>query len=244
MIGVVGSGNLARALVRGWGEPVLLTDAGSGRAERLAGEVGGRRAGSNAELAREADVVVLCHKPAQLGEVAAEIGSQAQTVISTLARVTLAQLRDAYPGAALARVMPSIAAELGAGLTVVARESDPDAGASALFGRLGEVVEVPEAQIEAATAIAGVGPAYAARIVEAWSAAGTAHGLDPRQAVAMAVASLAGGAALISARDGDAAAVREAVSSPGGVTLKGLAALEQHGIDAAFAAATRAVVGP
>ena len=59
----------------------------------------------------------------------------------------------------------------------------------------------------------------------------------------MAVASVAGGAALIEARDNDAAAVREAVSSPGGVTLKGLAALEAAGLEQAFEDATQAVIG-
>lgn len=243
MIGVVGSGNLARALVRGWSEPVLLTDSGSGRASDLAAEVGGRAVSSNAELAREASVVVLCHKPAQLDEVALEIGGGAKAVVSALARVTLAELRAAYPGTPIARVMPSIAAELRQGVTVLATESAPQAGAAELFARVGSVIELGEDQMEAATAIAGVGPAYAARIVEAWAAAGAEHGLDPAQASAMAVASLAGGAALIVQNDGQAAAVREAVSSPGGVTLKGLAALDRAGIDKAFSEATDAVVG-
>lgn len=243
VIGIVGSGNLARALVRGWSEPVVLTDSGSGRARDLAAEVGGRAAGSNAELARDAGVVVLCHKPAQLDEVALEIAGDAKAVISTLARVTLADLQAAYPGTPVARVMPSIAAELRQGVTVLAAESAPQTGAAELFARVGSVTELAEEQMEAATAIAGVGPAYAARVVEAWTAAGVEHGLDPDQAGAMAVASLAGGAALIVHHDGQAATVREAVSSPGGVTLKGLAALEDAGIDRAFAAATDAVVG-
>ena len=59
----------------------------------------------------------------------------------------------------------------------------------------------------------------------------------------MAVASVAGGAALIESRDNDAAAVREAVSSPGGVTLKGLAALDDAGLKQAFENATKAVIG-
>lgn len=243
MIGVIGAGNLANALVRGWGDPVLITDGGSGRAEQLAAVVGGRACKDNLELAQEADVVVLCHKPQQLRDVASEIGSEATVVISTLARVTLDELQDAYPDAAVARTMPSIAAELGEGITIVANGGAAQSEAVARFARLGEVVELDEGQLEAATAIAGVGPAYVALVIEAWSEAGVEHGLSPRDATAMAVASVAGGAALIAARDNDAAAVREAVSSPGGVTLKGLAALEDAGLRRAFADATEAVIG-
>jgi pyrroline-5-carboxylate reductase len=243
MIGVIGAGNLASALVRGWGEPVVLSDAGSGRAATLAAEVEGEAWAQNVEVARRAEVVVLCHKPQQLGAIAAEIESEAKVVISTLARVTLAELDAAYPGSAVARVMPSLAAELRQGITVVANGGDAQKRAVELFERVGEVIEVDEQQIEAATAIAGVGPAYVALVIEAWSEAGVKHGLSPEQATTMAVASAAGGAALIAARDNDAAAVREAVSSPGGVTLKGLAALEAAGIKQAFADATEAVIG-
>ena len=65
-VGLIGAGNMARAMARGWGEPVLVSDSGSGRARELAAELGGRAA-SNVEVAREADLVVLCHKPYQLG---------------------------------------------------------------------------------------------------------------------------------------------------------------------------------
>src|SRR5436305_11753768 len=65
-VGLVGAGNMARALARGWGDPVLCSDGGSGRARALAEELGGE-AVSSATLAERADLVVLCHKPAQVG---------------------------------------------------------------------------------------------------------------------------------------------------------------------------------
>src|SRR5215217_3040688 len=97
-IGFVGSGNMARALAIGWGEPVLCTDSGSGRAKELAALVGGEAVASNRELAERADVVVLAHKPAQLAAVAAEIAGAATAVVSILAGKTQADLRAAYPG--------------------------------------------------------------------------------------------------------------------------------------------------
>jgi len=83
-IGLIGSGNMARAMARGWGEPVLCTDSGSGSAQALADELGGERVASNRELAERVDLVVLCHKPYQLDAVATEIGDAAKVVASVL----------------------------------------------------------------------------------------------------------------------------------------------------------------
>ena len=71
-LGLIGAGNMASALARGIGEPVLVADVDGAKARALARELGGEAVASNAELAERADVVVLCHKPAQLEEVAAQ----------------------------------------------------------------------------------------------------------------------------------------------------------------------------
>ena len=72
-VGLIGAGNMARALARGWGDPVLCSDAGSGRAKALAEELGGEALALEPAVAQRADLVVLCHKPAQLAQVAGEI---------------------------------------------------------------------------------------------------------------------------------------------------------------------------
>ena len=97
-VGFIGSGNMARALARGWGDPVLCTDSGSGRAQALAAELGGEAVASNRELAERADIVILAHKPAQLAEVAWEAAGAAKVVVSLLARTPQADVRSAYPG--------------------------------------------------------------------------------------------------------------------------------------------------
>src|ERR1700736_6589070 len=96
-IGLIGCGNMARALARGWGRPVLCADPLADRARELAGEVGGEALDSNVEVARRADLVVLCHKPGQLTEVAIEIAPHAKAVASILAITPLSALREAYP---------------------------------------------------------------------------------------------------------------------------------------------------
>src|SRR5207245_3207072 len=97
-IGLIGCGNMARALARGWRRPVFCSDPLAGRARALAAEVGGEALPDNAEVARRADLVVLCHKPAQLHDVASEVAPSARAVASILAVTPLSLLRQAYPG--------------------------------------------------------------------------------------------------------------------------------------------------
>src|SRR5581483_2898160 len=97
-IGLIGSGNMARAVARGWGRPVLCTDPIAERAQALAAEVGGEALATNAEVAQRADLVVLCHKPAQLAAVAEELAPHAKAVASILAATSLAALKESYPG--------------------------------------------------------------------------------------------------------------------------------------------------
>jgi pyrroline-5-carboxylate reductase len=129
-VGLIGAGNMARALARGWGDPVLCSDSGSGRAEALALELGGRAA-SNLEVAREADLVVLCHKPYQLKAVAAEIAGEAKAVVSILGATTLSELRQAYLGVPVFRIEPNTPVEVRRGVLLVADGSQDAAAAAA-----------------------------------------------------------------------------------------------------------------
>jgi len=180
-VGLIGSGNMARALARGWGDPVLCTDGGSGRAAALAEELGGEPLSSNAELAKRVDIVVLCHKPAQLAAVAKEVAPHARVVVSVLGGVTLAQLGEAYPKATVFRTMPNTPVEVGRGIVCFATPAGVDQETRAtvleLLGRVGMVVELPEAKLDAATTVIGVTPAYIALVAEAIVDGGIKQGL-------------------------------------------------------------------
>ena len=236
---------MASALARGWGEPVLCTDALPGKAEALVAELGGEVAESNAALAASADAIFLCHKPDQLASVAAQAAGNedGKTVVSILAGVTLDDLRSAYPRASkVIRLMPNVAVEIQRGVVCWAAESDASDELRALLERVATVVAVPERLIEVATAIQGVGPAYVSLFVEAQVDAAVRLGMPPALAVELATATTEGSAALLAARDFDTLALRRAVTSPGGVTARGLAALEDGGLRAAFQAAADAAV--
>jgi pyrroline-5-carboxylate reductase len=237
VIGFCGSGNMARALAVGWGEPGLFSDGGSGRAAALAALVGGS-AVSNAELGQRADLVVLAHKPMQLDAVAAEVGSPA-LVLSLLGAVTLEALAAAYPGSRIVRAMPNTAVEVRSGVTCVCGEEVAEL--EQLLARVGIVVRLPERLMDPATAVSGVAPAYVALIAEAWIDAAVAQGIPAAKAAELVGASLAGAAALLQSRQMDTLAVRREVTSPGGMTARGLRALEQAGLRSAFANAAVAV---
>jgi pyrroline-5-carboxylate reductase len=238
MIGLIGSGNMARAIARGLGEPVLCTDAFPERAQALAEETGGEAVEGNGALADRADVVLLCHKPAQLDEVAAQVGGRAKGVISILGGVQLAQLKGAYGDLPVVRMLPSTPVEVRQGVSVHAQDPDGDPAltqqALELFGRLGPVVTIAEAQMNAALGLMSSAPAYMALVAEAQVDAGVKHGIPADLAAQLAVATMKGTAALIEHRGHDTLAVRREVTSPGGITARGLAALEEGGVRAAF----------
>ncbi len=238
---------MARALALGWGEPVLCTDSGSGRAQELAALVGGQAVGSNRELAERADMVVLAHKPAQLDSVAREIAGSAKAVVSILARTTQAELRAAYPDTPLLRVEPNTPVEVRRGVLAFAVPDAPVPDefrqqAHELFGRLGTVVDVPEGLMRIAGATAGVGPAYWALLVEAQVDAAIRRGMPPQLASTLVAETMAGSAELLRSREYDTLALRRAVASPGGTTARGLAALERGAVRAALAQAMDDVV--
>jgi pyrroline-5-carboxylate reductase len=245
-VGLLGSGNMARGLARGWGRPVLCTDVLPERAQALAAEVGGEAVSGNEELARRADLVVLCHKPPQLRDVAAEVAPHARAVASILGAVPLADVKAAYPDRPVYRFLPSTPVELREGVVVHATDPSPPEGEAdvvALFAELGMVVDVADAQVDVAMGLMSCAPAYVALLAEAQVDAGVRHGLPPDRAAEMVVQTFAGTAALLRARGYDTLAVRREVTSPGGSTARGLAALERAGVRGAFLDALDAVVG-
>lgn len=248
-IGLIGAGNMARAMARGWGRPVLCFDPVAERAQALAEETGGQALASNVELARQADLVVLCHKPAQLKlvaqEIAGAVSERKAAVASILAATPLQMLRGAYPGTAVYRFLPSLPVEVRKGAIVHA--ADPGAELHSdvreLFAELGLLVTLDESLIDIAMGLMSCAPAYVALVAEAQVDAGVRRGIPPAQASMLVTETLAGTAELLSRRDYDTLAIRREVSSPGGITARGLDALERGGLRAAFSDALDAVLG-
>src|SRR4051794_4118575 len=225
-LGFIGAGNMATALARGIGEPVLVSDVDRSRAEALAQATGGQALGSNSEVSEQADAVVLCHKPAQLEDVALDIRDSAKVVVSILGGTPLAALELSYPDRPVYRFMPNIPAEVRKGVFCFAAGAHAADGPRdeivALFGRAGTVIELPESLIDVGMALMGCGPAFFALVVEALIDAGVRYGLTPGIAATMAIETMAGSAAVIAAGGNDPVALRRRVTSPGGSSARGL----------------------
>jgi pyrroline-5-carboxylate reductase len=214
--------------------------------------VGGEALATNALVAERAELVVLCHKPAQLHDVALEVAPAAEAVASILAAVSLDALRAAYPGRPVYRFIPSLPVEVRQGAVVQAADATAGAGngqqdaldvaVEELFAELGTLVVLPDALVDVAMGLMSCGPAYVALVAEAQVDAGVRKGIPAAQGAELVVQTLAGTAELLRRRGYDTVAVRREVTSPGGLTARGLDALERAGLRSAFSEALDAVL--
>jgi pyrroline-5-carboxylate reductase len=246
-VGLIGAGNMASALARGLGVPVVVSDVVHEKAAALAQETGGEAVGSNAEVAERSDVLVLCHKPGQLDEVAEEIGGAARVVVTILAAVRTSEVEARYPGVPVYRFIPNIPAEVGRGVLCYAAGSHaadgPEREILELFGRAGLVIPLEdEALLEPAMALMSCGPAFLALLAECFVDAGVHHGLTRDDASRMFAETMAGTAEYLKANDLDAEALRVKVATPGGVTERGLMKLEEGAMRAVCRLAVDTVV--
>ena len=244
---------MARSLARGWGQPVLCFDPVAARAAALAEETGGEALASNADVASRAELVVLCHKPAQLDRVAEEVAPHARAVASILAATSLDAVKEAYPERPVYRFMPSLPVEVRQGAIVQAadpeREKEAlsgdhalDAQVRELFAELGSLVVLDDSLVDVAMGLMSCAPAYVALVAEAQVDAGVRRGIPAAEGARLVVQTLAGTAELLRRRDYDTLALRREVSSPGGLTARGVDALERGGVRAAFSEALDAVL--
>ncbi|MFL5867496.1 MAG: pyrroline-5-carboxylate reductase family protein [Thermoleophilaceae bacterium] len=246
-VGLIGAGNMASALARGLGLPVVVSDVVHEKAAALAQDTGGEAVASNAEVAKRSDVLVLCHKPAQLDEVAGQVAGRVKLVVSILAAVTTAEVEARYPGVPVYRFIPNIPAEVGRGVlcyTPGSRAADgPEREILELFGRAGLVIRLDDEELlEPAMALMSCGPAFMALVAESFVDAGVHHGLSRADAARMIAETMAGTAEYLKANDLDTEALRVRVATPGGVTERGLIKLEEGAMRAVCRLAVDTVV--
>jgi pyrroline-5-carboxylate reductase len=253
-LGFVGAGNMAGSLARGWaaaqGEPsapeaLLFADADTQKARELAEEVGGEAIEGNVALADNSDLVILAVKPKVLDEVAPDLVQAGTPVLSILAGTSLQTLHRALPGLDLIRVMPNLGAQLRQGVLCLVFAKDADDARrrriTELLGLVGEVIELDESLIDAATAIMGCSPGYLALMGEVLVEAGVREGLTEDQATRMVSKAMSATGGLLELHE--PGALKRAVASPGGMTEAGLNVLEERQIHEILLAAVDASLG-
>lgn len=231
-IWLLGCGNMAGAMLSRWLatglEPERVTVIRpSGRAPAP-----GVRTLTQLPDAPPPALLLLGVKPQRLADVrpavAAAIGAGTE-LVSILAGTELAALRAMFPAAGrIVRAMPNTPVALGRG--VVALCGDAGGAAERLMAPLGHVEWIPdEARFDAVTALAGSGPAFVFRVIDALAAAAVALGLDDAQARRLAIATVDGAAGLAASADVSPATLADRVASPGGMTRAGLDVLDEEG---------------
>lgn len=239
-VGLIGCGRMSGALLGRWlASGTLRADDVQACTSRLesAAEVTATfdiACGTDpAPVVAWADVVVLGIKPQQLRAVQPSLTVRpGQLWLSLLAGVTTAQLETMLPGARVVRCMPNTPVRLGLGLTGLCAGRTADAAAVDLarqwFEATGEVRVLAETEMNAFTAIAGCGPAYAFLFLEALARAAEGVGFEASEAAAMAAQVTAGALALARVDGRSAAVLRAEVTSKGGMTEAALTELAAH----------------
>jgi len=232
----IGGGNMGRAMATALVErrvceanELLVVDPDDACRERLR-PLGCALAGQADARVSQARVVVLAVKPQGAKEVMASVRPQlrpGQVVLSIMAGVPLAALREGLGHGALVRSMPNTPAQIGLGMTVYV--ADPTVGeegltrVEALLGACGETVRVDgEDAIDAATAVSGSGPAYVFYLAEHWIAAARRLGFSEADATRLVRQTLLGATELWKRSGTAAGTLREQVTSKGGTTAAAL----------------------
>jgi pyrroline-5-carboxylate reductase len=248
--GVMGEALLSRLIDRGIFPPssILVSDPQPQRLSYLHETYGVATTSSNVTVVSHAQVLILAIKPQMLSSVAEGLAIVAPThaplLLSILAGVTLARLSSCFPGWAIIRAMPNTPATIGAGMTALAAGSEVTPRqwqqAGEIFASVGSVIDVPEALMDAVTAVSGSGPGYIALVVEALADGGVAAGLPRAMAMELALQTVKGTAQLLQQTNLHPGVLKDRVTSPGGTTIAGIAELEKAGLRAAMMAAVRA----
>ncbi|MDQ0799866.1 pyrroline-5-carboxylate reductase [Arthrobacter sp. SLBN-112] len=203
---------------------------------------------NNKQATKGSAVVILGVKPVGIADLAREISpalSPDAVVVSVAAAVSIAQLEAALPdGQPVIRTMPNTPAKLGRGVVSVSpgTHCTPEqlGKVKDILQGAGTIVEVPEEQVDALSAISGSGPAYAFYLAEAMASAGEELGLDRELSLLLARETVAGAGFMLAEPGADPSALRKAVTSPNGTTERAIATFDEQGIPAIIAAGAKA----
>ena len=169
---------------------------------------------------------------------ASAVGGERPLLISVLAGVTLARLQALFPAHRIVRAVPNTPALVCQGLTGLAWgegiPAEQQLWVRQLFAQVGEVLDLPESQLDAFLALTSSGPAYVALVAEAMADGAVAAGLPRALALRLAHRTLAGTAALLQEQELHPAQLKDMVASPGGTTIAGLRQLERAGVRSAL----------
>ena len=245
-IAILGTGKIGESLLAGlrssdWAD-IVASSRRQERVDELRERHGVEATTSNAEAIHGADVVVLAVKPQDIELLLGEIGhllTPEQTVLSIAAAIPTSRIERHVAGdVPVVRAMPNTPATVHEGIAgmCAGRHAGKEhlERADTVLRAVGDVVVVPEEQMDAITAVSGSGPAYYALLAEAMIEAGILLGLSREVSTKLVVQTMLGTAKLLRDEHVHPVELRETVTSPGGTTIRAIRELEQAGVRAAF----------
>ena len=251
-IAFIGGGVMAQAIISGVRDAeldasIIVGEPFEARRTSLVEDLGVEATASNKEAISGSDIIVLAVKPQRLDSVAAELKgvlNSQQTILSIMAGVKMHSIGLKLGHTKLIRVMPNTPAQISKGISAWHASDDVDQTTldfvASMLNAIGDELKFSvEKNIDIATALSGSGPGYVFVMIEALSDAGVELGLPVHVAQHLASQTVLGSAALQRESGKHPAELRNMVTSPGGTTAAGLAALENGGFRAIIAEAVR-----
>ncbi|MCW7080991.1 MAG: pyrroline-5-carboxylate reductase [Candidatus Methanospirare jalkutatii] len=266
-IGIIGVGNMGSAILRGLlkakkAGKIFISDAREERLREFQGNENVVACESNAEVVRNADVIILAVKPSDVEVVASEVKNdfdESKILISVAAGISTKTLETYFGSDApsqqttaraeaeraerrvrVVRVMPNIAALVGSAFSAVCKgrfaSQEDEELAKEIMSAVGEAFSVKESEMDAITGLSGSGVAFAALVIDALAEGGVHEGLPRELALRIAARTVEGAARMISAGFSPEN-VRDMTASPGGTTIRGILTLEKYAVHAALMSA-------
>jgi pyrroline-5-carboxylate reductase len=241
---IIGAGNMGGAIAQGLfnhktaGDNMQVVVANPGQAKRDAiTPFCDATFIDNAQAAANADIILLAVKPWLIDRVIADlrpvIDQHSPIIVSIAAGITIEHLQEQF-GRQLPsfRVIPNTAISLAESMTLIAAQDTTEEQnnmIASIFGKLGKALFIPESLMNAGTALTSCGIAYALRYIRAATEGGVEMGFPAAQAREMVAQTLIGAAQLILQNNSHPEVEIDKVTTPGGITIKGLNAMEAEG---------------
>lgn len=245
-IGFIGAGNMGGALILAacrtiGADQVIITDYDNKKAEELAAETGCKAAGSNEEIVRSAEYIVLAVKPNVMRGVASGIANALNeeidrgvkhVVVTIAAGVPIATIKECIGDKApVIRIMPNTPVAVGQGMILITGDGEQDEHVlefQKIMEKAGDYLYIPEANIDITTGVSSCAPAYTYMFISALADGAVQVGVPRAQAIKLAAKTVLGSAQMVLETGIHPDQLKDNVCSPGGSTIVGVAALEEH----------------
>ena len=256
-IGIIGFGNMGQAMAQGWigskkVKPVQILTNGRNieKLTRNSEKIGAIPYEDVNQLVADADIIVMAVKPYQIQTVIEPIKKllQSKIILNVAAGVNYVDLKNIIlKGTSHISLVPNTPVSIGEGITIAesthSLSTEEEHLVTELLSLLGIVEFVETNQLSVAGTLAGCGPAFASMFIEALADGAVKYGLTRAEAYRLASQMLVGTGKMQLVTNEHPGVMKDAVSSPGGTTIKGITALEQNGCRGAVISAIDAIEG-